>query len=68
MTKSEVILAISRKTRLAKEDIRVTIDELTSIIQNATTDNKRVHISGFGSFFLKNVLRKLVGISIQMKR
>ncbi|WP_339044601.1 HU family DNA-binding protein [Cardinium endosymbiont of Tipula unca] len=59
MTKSEVILAISRKTRLNKENIKATIDELMSIIQQATVENKRVYFSGFGSFFKKKRAQKI---------
>ncbi|WP_339044474.1 HU family DNA-binding protein [Cardinium endosymbiont of Tipula unca] len=59
MTKAEVILAISRKTGLDKEDIRNTLDELVSVIQNSVAENQRVHFSGFGSFFKKKRAKKI---------
>lgn len=59
MTKAEVILAISRKTGLDKEDTKSTLDELLCVIQNAVADNQRVHFSGFGSFFKKKRAKKI---------
>ncbi|ROT46899.1 HU family DNA-binding protein [Candidatus Cardinium hertigii] len=59
MTKAEVILAISRKTGLDKEDIKNIIDGLFSVIQDSVVDNQRVHFSGFGSFFKKKRARKI---------
>lgn len=59
MTKAEVILAISRKTGIDREDVKSTLDELFRVIQNAVTDNHRVHFSGFGSFSKKKRAKKI---------
>ncbi|WP_243018730.1 MULTISPECIES: HU family DNA-binding protein [Candidatus Cardinium] len=59
MTKAEVILAISRKTGLDKEDVKNTLDELFHVIQDAVTANHRVHFSGFGSFSKKKRAKKI---------
>ncbi|MGI2257160.1 HU family DNA-binding protein [Candidatus Cardinium hertigii] len=59
MTKSEVILAIARKTGIDKEDVKNTIDELFRVIQDAVIDDHRVHFSGFGSFSKKKRAKKI---------
>ncbi|TDG95639.1 HU family DNA-binding protein [Cardinium endosymbiont of Culicoides punctatus] len=59
MTKAEVILAISRKTGLEKEDIRIIIDGLVSVVQDSVVADQRVHFSGFGSFFRKKRAKKI---------
>ena len=59
MTKAEVILAVSRKTGLDKENIKNTLDALSRVIQESVADNQRVHFSGFGSFFKKKRAKKI---------
>lgn len=59
MTKAEVILVISRKTGLDKEDVKNTLDALFHVIQDAVINNHRVHFSGFGSFSKKKRAKKI---------
>jgi DNA-binding protein HU-beta len=59
MTKAEVISEISRKMGIEKEDIKNTIEAFLCVIQNAVVENKRVHFSGFGSFFRKKRAKKI---------
>ncbi len=59
MTKAEVIAEIARKTGIEREDVKNTIEEFLSVVQNAVIGNQRVHFSGFGSFFRKKRAKKI---------
>lgn len=50
MNKSELITAVSLKTKLTKSQTETTINELLHIIQRTVSAGEEVKIVGFGSF------------------
>jgi len=50
MNKSELITAVSIKTKMTKSQIETMINETLKIIQNTVSKGEEVKIVGFGSF------------------
>jgi len=53
MTKKELIMAVSENTGYRQTAVNNVINALLSEISKALLDNKRVYLSGFGSFETK---------------
>lgn len=50
MNKSELIAAVSLKTKLTKSQIETMINEMLKVIQTTVSKGEEVKIVGFGSF------------------
>ncbi|TDG94152.1 HU family DNA-binding protein [Cardinium endosymbiont of Culicoides punctatus] len=59
MTTSELILLVSIKTGLDKNNIRTIIDSLTDIIQDLVIEGQCVQFSSFGSFSRKKRVQEI---------
>lgn len=59
MIKSEVIATISHRTGISKADVRLTIEVLFQVIQQAVVVHGKVDFRGFGSFVAKKRRRKI---------
>lgn len=58
MTKADIVNSISDKTGIDKTTILNTVEAFMASVKESLAKEENVYLRGFGSFILKNVLRK----------
>lgn len=59
MIKAQVISSVAKKTGISKADVKLTIETLFQVVQDAMTKGESIHFRGFGNFANKKRARKV---------
>ena len=59
MSRSKLIRKLKEKNpNLSKREIEIILDNFSESIEKSLTDNRKVELRGFGTFFLKKIKEK----------
>ena len=54
MTKAEVVIEISRRTGMKREDIAVMVETMLDVVKDSLVSREEVYFRNFGSFIIKH--------------
>ena len=59
MTKSDIVVEISKQTGIDKVTVLETVEAFMEVVKNSVSENKNIYLRDFGSFLVKERAEKL---------